>query len=77
MRDLRGMESIVQRSGLEWTIARPPRLTPSKETSFRALRDALPPGSRAMSFRSLAAFMLDAVERRTHVSEIVGLGAAL
>jgi putative NADH-flavin reductase len=75
-RDLRGMENIVQRSGLDWTIARPPRLTLSKETSFRALRDALPPGSRAMSFRSVAAFMLDAVERRTHISEIVGLGAA-
>jgi putative NADH-flavin reductase len=73
-RDLRGMESVVQGSGLAWTIARPPRLTRTPETSFRAMRDALPPGSRAMSFRSVAAFMLDAVERRAHVNEVVGLG---
>ena len=72
-RDLRAMEELVQASGLAWTIARPPRLTKSPDASFRAVRDALPPGSRAMSFRSLAAFLLDAVERRSHVAEIVGL----
>jgi putative NADH-flavin reductase len=72
-RDLRAMEHIVQTSGLAWTIARPPRLTQSAETKFLAVRDALPAGSRAMSFRSVAAFMLDAVERRSHVDEIVGL----
>jgi hypothetical protein len=48
-------------------------LQKSHETSFHALRDALPPGSRVMSFRSVAAFMLDAVERRSHVTEVVGL----
>jgi len=73
-RDLRAMEDLVRASGLEWTIARPPRLTNSPEVKFRALRDALPPGSRAMSFRSVASFMLEAVERRSHVGEIVGLG---
>jgi putative NADH-flavin reductase len=73
-RDLRGMEHVVQASGLAWTIARPPRLTKSPEAGFRAVRDALPSRSRAMSFRSVAAFMLDAVERRAHVAEIVGLG---
>jgi len=72
--DLCGMEDLVRASGLSWTIARPPRLTNSPEVSFRALRDALPPGSRAMSFRSVAAFMLEAVERRSHVAEVVGLG---
>ena len=75
-RDLDAMENIVQASGLAWTIARPPRLTKSAEASSRALRDALPPGSRAMSYRSVAAFMLDAIERRSHVAEIVGLGNA-
>ena len=76
-RDLRAMEDVVQASGLAWTIARPPRLKKSPDVSFRALRDALPSGSRAMSFRSVAAFMLDAVERRSHVAEIVGLGALI
>jgi len=72
--DLCGMEDLVRASGLAWTMARSPRLRNSPEVSFRALREALPPGSRAMSFRSVAAFMLEAVERRSHVAEIVGLG---
>lgn len=71
--DLRVMERAVQASGLAWTIARPPRLTKSRESTFLAIRDKLPPGSRAMSYRSVAAFMLDAVERGAHVTEIVGL----
>jgi putative NADH-flavin reductase len=76
LRDLRAMENSVQASGLEWTIARPPRLTKSRDVTYRALPNDLPPGSRAMSFRSVAAFMLDAVEQRTQVREIVGLGSA-
>src|SRR5262249_8433663 len=68
-RDLRAMEDLVRASGLAWTIARPPRLTNSPDVEFRAVRDGLPPGSRAMSFRSVAAFMLEAVERRSHVTE--------
>ena len=72
-RDLRAMEQIIQASGLAWTIARPPRLTKSPDASFIAVPDALPAGSRAMSFRSVAAFMLDAVERQSHVAEVVGL----
>jgi len=73
-RDLYTMEDLVRRSGLAWTIARPPRLTDSPDLTYRALRDALPPGSRTMSFRSVAAFMLEAVEGQSHVAEIVGLG---
>jgi hypothetical protein len=69
------MEAIVQASGLAWAIARPPRLTKSPDAGFRALRDELPPGSRVMSFRSVAAFLLDAVERRSHVTEIVALAS--
>jgi hypothetical protein len=52
-------------------------LTKSPDASFRALREALPPGSWAMSYRSVAAFMLDAVERRSHVTEVVGLARGL
>jgi putative NADH-flavin reductase len=76
-RDLLTMEHLVQESGLDWTIGRPPRLTASPDASFLAVRDALPTGSRAMSFRSVAAFMLDAVERRSHVAEIVGLATGM
>lgn len=74
-RDLRSMERLVQASGLAWTIARPPRLIVAPNTKFRALPNALPPGSRAMSFRSVAAFLLDAVEHRSHLDEIVGLSS--
>jgi putative NADH-flavin reductase len=76
-RDLSAMEEIVRASGLDWTIARPPRLTTSTDADFQALRNALPHGSRAMSHRSVAAFMLDAVERRAHIGDIVGLGPGL
>jgi uncharacterized protein YbjT (DUF2867 family) len=76
-RDLRAMEQVVRESGLAWTIARPPRLTKSPDASFNALPGGLPPGSWAMSFRSVAAFMLDAVERQSHISEVVGLGRGL
>src|SRR5262245_5197969 len=76
-RDLRAMERLVSASGLAWTIARPPRLTSSAEASFRAVRNALPAGRPVMSFRSVAAFLLDAVERRSYVGEVVGLGRGL
>ena len=71
-RDLRAMEAIVSVSGLAWTIARPPRFDKVDGCELPRLRDALPPGRpRAMSFRSVAAFLLDAVQRKSHVSEIV------
>jgi putative NADH-flavin reductase len=73
-RDLTGAEAIVRRSSLEWTIVRPPRLTNGGEERYRASCDSLPEGAFSMSFRGVAAFMLDAVEQRTYVREIVGLG---
>jgi putative NADH-flavin reductase len=76
-RDLGAMEQIVRTSGLAWTIARPPRLTTAADAGFVARPDALPAGSRAMSFRSVAAFLLDAIEHRSHVAEIVGLARGM
>jgi putative NADH-flavin reductase len=75
VRDLREMEDVVRTSGVEWTIARPPRLTQSRDEHFRAERDALPSGSFSTSFRSVAAFMLEAVEQHSHETEIVGLAS--
>jgi putative NADH-flavin reductase len=72
-RDLRSMEQVVQASGLEWTIARPPRLTKSPNPGYHALAGALPRDRHAMSFRAVAAFMMDSVENRSHIREIVGL----
>lgn len=73
MRDLGTAEEIVRATPLEWTIVRPPRLTRGFEERYRTSHDELPNGATSMSFRAVAAFMLDAVEQHSHVREIVGL----
>jgi len=74
MRDLEAAEQIVRATPLEWTIARPPRLVEARNERYRASRDALPAGGAlSMSFRAVAAFMLDAVEQHSHVQQVVGL----
>jgi hypothetical protein len=72
-RDLGTAEAIVRATPLDWTIARPPRLVRAPDTGYRSAIDALPPRGRSMSFRAVAAFMLDAVEQRAHVRQVVGL----
>src|SRR6266550_6240479 len=42
MRDSLGMEEIVQASGLDWTIARPPRLTQEQYSTYRSREGAAP-----------------------------------
>jgi len=75
MRDLATAEQIVRATSLDWTIARPPRLLNKADERYRSVRDALPTGGFSMSFRAVAAFMLDAVEQHTYVDEIVGLAS--
>jgi putative NADH-flavin reductase len=72
--DLVRAETVLCNSPLEWTIARPPRLTNGAQEKYRVAQDSLPRGAFSMSFRAVAAFMLDAVEKHAHVHEIVGLG---
>jgi putative NADH-flavin reductase len=74
-RDLEAAEQIVRATPLEWTIARPPRLTNRTDEHYRTTRDALPAGGFSMPFRAVAAFMIDAVEHGTHVHEVVGLAS--
>lgn len=73
-RDLADAEAIVRRSQLEWTIARPPRLTNGSEERYRASPDSLPAGAFSMSFRAVAVFMLDTAEQNSHLREVMGLG---
>jgi putative NADH-flavin reductase len=75
--DLGAAEEIVRRTSLDWTIARPPRLINGPEEQYGAARDSFPNGARSMSFRAVAAFMLDAVENGSHLHEIVGLAGPL
>jgi putative NADH-flavin reductase len=72
-RDLAAAEEIVRATALDWTIARPPRLVRSDDEHYRQRVDALPDDGLVMSFRALAAFLLDAAEGQTHVRQIVGL----
>lgn len=73
-RDLGTAEEIVRATPLEWTIARPPRLTNGTEEGYRSALNSLPNGGAAMSFRAVAAFMVDTAEHHSFIREIVGLG---
>jgi putative NADH-flavin reductase len=72
-RDLAAMESVIQATDLAWTIARPPRLVSGPEAAPRIAVAGLPSRARTISFRSVAAFLLDCVEREEHVRRVVGL----
>lgn len=73
MRDSLAMEEIVQGSGLDWTIARPPRLTQENYTAYRSREEASPKMGFTLSRRAVAAFMLDATEQEKRVHKIVGI----
>ena len=73
MRDSLAMEEIVKGSGLDWTIARPPRLTQKKESTYRSREDAAPKMGFAVARNAVAAFMLDAIEQQKHFQKIVGV----
>jgi putative NADH-flavin reductase len=72
-RDLGAMETIVRATDLSWTIARPPRLVAARDERLRLATGALPERSYTLSFHALGSFLVDCVEHRRHVGEIVGL----
>jgi len=72
------MERIVTASGLDWTIARPPRLTNGRRRQrYGITDDHLPPGSgggaAAISRADVADFLLNEVEHPAHLRRIVGI----
>src|SRR5262249_20361052 len=72
--DSADMERVVMESDLDWTIARPPRLTNSPIIKgYRAKVDTLPKGAFFMGRADLAQFLLDEAERNEYVRHIVGL----
>jgi len=73
MRDSLAMEEVVQNSGLDWTIARPPRLTEQDYTTYRSREGAAPKMGFSLSRKAVAAFMLDAIEQQKHFHQIVGI----
>ena len=76
LRDLRAMEGAVQSSAVDWTIARPPRLVHGDDEAYRAQIGGMPPGSTlnaVLSWRGVAAFMVDAAEGDRYRREVVGI----
>jgi putative NADH-flavin reductase len=76
LRDSRHMEELVQGSELEWTIARPPRLVMARDEAYRAQEGHFPTRlsvGASMSWRAVAAFLLDAVEKQSYTRRVVGL----
>ncbi len=73
MRDSLAMEEIVKASGLDWTIARPPRLTDGEYLTYRSREGAAPSLGFTLARKAVAAFMLDAIEQQKHFHKIVGI----
>ena len=73
LRDLEGMEAVVRATDFDWTIARPPRLVKSRDETYESAVNALPGHGRTMSFRGVAAFLLDCIEGHSHARAVVGL----
>lgn len=73
MRDSLAMEEVVQGSGLDWTIARPPRLTQEEYVTYRSRESAAPKMGFTLAREAVAAFMLDAIEQKKHFHKIVGI----
>jgi uncharacterized protein YbjT (DUF2867 family) len=73
MRDSLAMEEIVQASGLDWTIARPPRLTQEDYLTYRSREGAAPKMGFTLARQAVAAFMVDAIEQKKHFHKIVGI----
>jgi putative NADH-flavin reductase len=74
MDDSRVMEQLVAESDLDWTIARPPRLTNGPKTeSYHVADGSLPAKQRSIARADVAHFLLNEAERPDHVRKIVGL----
>jgi putative NADH-flavin reductase len=73
MRDSLAMEKVVQDSGLDWTIARPPRLTQEQYATYRSREGAAPRKGLSLSRKAVGAFMLEAIEQKKHFQKIVGI----
>jgi putative NADH-flavin reductase len=76
-RDHAEMERIVSASDLDWTIARPPRLTNGALTRRYGVADGrMPPAARfTISRADVADFLLDELEHPAHLHRIVGLAS--
>jgi putative NADH-flavin reductase len=74
--DASAMENVLEKSGLDWTIARPPRLTDKPYTGrYRVREGHLPALGFKISRADVADFMIKAVENHSSIGRIVGLAS--
>jgi putative NADH-flavin reductase len=72
------MERIVVASALDWTIARPARLTNGPRTGRYNVENGHLPGRSAFAVISradVAEFLVSEIQQNTHIHEIVGITA--
>lgn len=74
--DMRQAEDVVRRSGLDWTIVRPPRLTGKPAAGcYRLAVDANLPRGFTISRADLAAGLLQLVDDRAVLGRAVGIAS--
>ena len=72
--DASGMEDVFRKSGLDWTIVRPPELTNRPPTGkYRVREGHLPRFGFAISRADVADFMIGIAERNTSIGKVVGV----
>ena len=72
--DATEMESFFQRSGLDWTMVRPPRLTNGRRRGRYRVREGHLPGfGFTISRADVAAFMIRTAENRAFIRKVVGI----
>jgi putative NADH-flavin reductase len=68
------MENVFRKSGLDWTIVRPPRLTDKPRTGkYRSQEDHLPPFGFTISRADVADFMIKLGENHASIGKVVGV----
>ena len=72
IKDLRAAEKTYQEGGLEWTIARPPRLVQNQKEGYQSVENGVPKGFQ-ISWRGVAAFLLDSAEKGQYIGKVVGI----
>jgi putative NADH-flavin reductase len=72
--DSAAMERIVEASGIDWTIVRPPELTAKPYTGkYRVREGHLPRFGLKISRADVADYMIQAAENRSLIGKIVGI----
>ena len=74
VRDACEMENVFQKSGLDWTIVRPPRLTDKPRSGkYRVLESHLPRFGFTISRADVADFMVKAGENGALIRKVMGV----